>query len=125
VTKVVRRRIATAAEAARLRKVRQAIAANARRAQLAGLKHTPTVNGDRHDKPAADAMPRLLSKPAIIELIGFEYPAIWKMIREGRFPHGRIVGGKTMWLSTEVSEWIANLPKRQLKAPDQKIEETA
>jgi predicted DNA-binding transcriptional regulator AlpA len=124
VVDVKKQTAAATAHAAQVRKTRLETAANARRAQLAGLNHAPTVNGDRHDK--SDAVPHLLSRPEITALVGFEYPTVWKMMRQGRFPRSRIVGGKSMWISTEVSRWIANLPVRRLKGdapPGQKIEQ--
>jgi len=57
----------------------------------------------------------LLSRHEIVALSGFSYPWLWQMMRRGRFPRGRIVGGKTMWLSTEVEAWLAELPIRPLK----------
>jgi predicted DNA-binding transcriptional regulator AlpA len=33
----------------------------------------------------------------------------------GKFPRSRIVGGKSMWLSSEVEAWLAGLPVRPLK----------
>jgi predicted DNA-binding transcriptional regulator AlpA len=31
------------------------------------------------------------------------------------FPRARVVGGKSMWLSSEIDEWLASLPVRPLK----------
>jgi predicted DNA-binding transcriptional regulator AlpA len=39
-------------------------------------------------------------------------------MRDGKFPRSRVVGGKSMWLSTEIDAWIAGLPVRQLKGDD-------
>jgi predicted DNA-binding transcriptional regulator AlpA len=57
----------------------------------------------------------LLNRHEIVALSGFSYPWLWQMMRRGLFPRGRIVGGKTMWLSTEVEAWLAELPIRPLK----------
>jgi predicted DNA-binding transcriptional regulator AlpA len=57
----------------------------------------------------------LLTKREIVALSGFTYPWIWQMMRAGKFPRGRIVGGKTMWLTSEVDAWLAKLPVRPLK----------
>jgi len=57
----------------------------------------------------------LLSRHEIVALSSFTYPWLWQMMRRGLFPRGRIVGGKTMWLSTEVEAWLAELPVRTLK----------
>jgi predicted DNA-binding transcriptional regulator AlpA len=39
-------------------------------------------------------------------------------MRDGDFPRSRVVGGKSMWLSTEVDVWMAELPVRPLKGDD-------
>ena len=36
-------------------------------------------------------------------------------MRAGTFPRSRVVGGKSMWLSTEVDAWMSALPLRPLK----------
>jgi predicted DNA-binding transcriptional regulator AlpA len=64
-----------------------------------------------HTPPAV----RLLDKPEICAVANLTYPTIWKMMRAGTFPRGRIVGGKSMWLSTEIDAWLAGLPVRALK----------
>ena len=69
---------------------------------------------------------QLLSRHQIVALTGFTYPWIWQKMQRGQFPRGRIVGGKTMWLASEVEAWLAGLPLRPLKgdAPAaQKVEE--
>jgi predicted DNA-binding transcriptional regulator AlpA len=63
---------------------------------------------------------RLMSKPEICALVGASYPAIWQWMRDGKFPRPRAVFGRSMWLSTEIEQWLGNLPVRRLKgdAPD-------
>jgi predicted DNA-binding transcriptional regulator AlpA len=58
---------------------------------------------------------RLLDKVAIRALTGVTFPTIWTWMQAGAFPRSRIVGGKSMWLSTEVDAWMAALPVRPLK----------
>jgi len=60
-------------------------------------------------------VPRLLSKSEILQLVPFSFPTIWKMMISGRFPKPRICGGKSAWLSTEISAWMIALPTRPLK----------
>ena len=69
---------------------------------------------------------RLLSKVEVLAVINVTYPALWKWMRDGKFPRSRLVGNKSMWLSTDVATWLANLPPCRLKghAPAaQKVEE--
>jgi predicted DNA-binding transcriptional regulator AlpA len=65
---------------------------------------------------------RLLDKTEICAIAGVTFPTVWKMMRAGKFPRGRILGGKTKWLSTEIDAWLASLPVRALKPPDEAVE---
>jgi predicted DNA-binding transcriptional regulator AlpA len=58
---------------------------------------------------------RLLDRKELIAKVKLTYPTIWKQMREGTFPHSRAIGGKAVWVEAEIDEWIANLPRRQLK----------
>ena len=70
-------------------------------------------------------MRRLIYKPELLDLVGLSYTTIWTMMREGRFPRSRAVGGvgqkqggqnqKVAWYSDEVEEWLDQLPIRRLK----------
>jgi len=69
---------------------------------------------------------RLLSKAEVLAVVNVSYPALWKWMKTGRFPRARMVGNKSMWLSTEVAAWLTNLPPCRLKGiaqPDQTIKE--
>jgi predicted DNA-binding transcriptional regulator AlpA len=59
--------------------------------------------------------PRLLDRHEVCVLAGASYPTVWQWMRAGTFPRSRIVGGKSMWLSTEIEAWMAALPVRRLK----------
>jgi predicted DNA-binding transcriptional regulator AlpA len=58
---------------------------------------------------------RLLNKSEVCAVVGASYPTLWAMMRRGEFPRSRVVGGKSMWLSSEVEAWLAGLPLRRLK----------
>jgi predicted DNA-binding transcriptional regulator AlpA len=58
---------------------------------------------------------RLLSKHEVCAVAGVSYPTIWAWMRVGKFPRSRVVGGKSMWLSAEISMWLQGLPVRRLK----------
>ena len=68
------------------------------------------------DTPA-DVYPgaRLLDRKELLAKCNLSYPTIWALMREGTFPHSRAVGGKTVWIESEVDDWIARLPRRRLK----------
>jgi prophage regulatory protein len=61
---------------------------------------------------------RLLSKPEVLDRVALTFPTIWKLMREGKFPHGRALGGKTVWVESEIEAWIAALPDRKYKAAE-------
>lgn len=58
---------------------------------------------------------RLYGRREIVALTGRTYPSLWAMACRGEFPRGRIVGGKSMWLASEIEAWLAALPVRPLK----------
>jgi predicted DNA-binding transcriptional regulator AlpA len=58
---------------------------------------------------------RLLDRHEVCALAGTSYPTLWVWMRAGTFPRSRVVGGKSMWLLSEIEEWMAALPVRRLK----------
>lgn len=58
------------------------------------------------------------------------FTTIWSWMRAGAFPRSRIVGGKSMWRSDEIQNWLDGLPVRPLKGDanttdDEAIDEAA
>jgi predicted DNA-binding transcriptional regulator AlpA len=69
-------------------------------------------------KAAKPSFPRLLTKRDVCALTGFSYQTIWGWMQRGQFPRSRFIGGKssrTVWLPSEIEEWLNTLPKRRLK----------
>jgi predicted DNA-binding transcriptional regulator AlpA len=64
------------------------------------------------------APPRLLDRHEVCAITGTSYPTIWTWMRAKKFPRSRVVGGRTMWLTTEIEAWIAALPVRKLKGDE-------
>ena len=83
------------------------------------LPPTPERISEAH---RSQGPPRLMSRREILALTGLTYPTVWKMMRAGTFPRARIVGGKSMWLRTEIDTWMAALPLRKLKGDSEKGE---
>ena len=65
--------------------------------------------------PPARLGARLLSKREVLAIVGVSYPTVWSWMRRGTFPRSRVVGGKSMWVSTEIESWMAALPRCRLK----------
>src|SRR5262249_16457511 len=98
------------------------IAAN-EAAQAEAALSTKTPTQPAHDrKPPHIQGPRLLSKPEVLAIVGCTFPTLWLKMRHGEFPRSRVVGGKSMWLSTEVEGWMAALPMRQYKGDEHSTE---
>jgi predicted DNA-binding transcriptional regulator AlpA len=68
---------------------------------------------------------RLLSKSEVCALANATFPSIWAWMRAGKFPRARVVGGRSMWLSTEIDQWLAGLPVRRLKGDPTEAEPDA
>jgi predicted DNA-binding transcriptional regulator AlpA len=82
--------------------------------------NTPAREHDERSFHAARAPPerlgaRLLSKREVIAIVGVSYPTVWSWMRQGKFPRSRAVGGKSMWLTSDIEAWLAMLPVRKLK----------
>ncbi len=111
-----------AAQVAPAKKAAELKAANqAKRPQPHWLQHpqltTPVeIELPSPERPHRSQGPsRLMNKAEVCGIVGASYPTVWQWMRQGRFPRCRIVGGRSMWLSTEVEAWISALPVRRLK----------
>ena len=67
---------------------------------------------------ANQSPPHLLDKAEILTITRVSFPTVWQWMRAGTFPRSRVVGGKSLWLSSEIDEWLAALPLRRLKGDD-------
>ena len=60
-------------------------------------------------------VPRLISKPEVLDRVGVTFPTLWAWMRAGVFPRSRDLGGRACWLESEIDAWIENRPIRRLK----------
>ena len=65
--------------------------------------------------PALKVDARLVSRDEVLVRTGMSYPTLWAWMREGKFPRSRDVGGRAMWLASDIEAWIVNRPLRKLK----------
>ena len=89
-----------------------------RQQALAAPTYTPPKPEHINAAHRSQGPPRLLSKSDILAITNVTFPTIWAWMRAGIFPRSRVIGGsssKSMWLSTEVEDWLAGLPVRPLK----------
>jgi predicted DNA-binding transcriptional regulator AlpA len=69
--------------------------------------------------PVAAGHDRLLGKEQICELTGRSFPTIWAWMRAGKFPRARVLAGRSsVWLQSEVNEWMKTLPLRPYRPDD-------
>jgi predicted DNA-binding transcriptional regulator AlpA len=111
-----------AAPAAQVALAKKAAAAKAK-AKPAALRAPPQTPAkekaeaqkERVKAAKARLVDRLLTKPEVCAIANATYPTVWQWMLAGKFPRSRIVAGRSMWLSTEVDAWLAELPVRPLK----------
>jgi predicted DNA-binding transcriptional regulator AlpA len=65
---------------------------------------------------------RLMNRHEVCALANVSYPCLWVWMRDGKFPRSRIVGGRSMWLSTEIDAWLQELVVRPLKGDPAPVE---
>jgi predicted DNA-binding transcriptional regulator AlpA len=79
----------------------------------------PELTATPRPSRSADHPARLLDKSQVCEIANVTFPTIWAWMRAGKFPRARVVGGKSMWIGSEVDAWLSALPMRRLKGDDQ------
>jgi predicted DNA-binding transcriptional regulator AlpA len=79
--------------------------------------HRTNVYVEKAKALAAADVPsvRLLDKATVMAITNMSFPTLWAWMRAGSFPRARIVGGKSMWRSDEIDQWLAALQVRPLK----------
>ena len=68
---------------------------------------------------------RLLSKKAVLEIVGVSAPTLWQWQRQGLFPRSVKLQpdagfSKIAFLASEVEDWIASRPRVVLKGDKSK-----
>jgi predicted DNA-binding transcriptional regulator AlpA len=66
--------------------------------------------------PIDDSKPTaLIFKAEVLRRVGYTYPSVWRMMRDGTFPMSFDVGNKTAWREDEIEAWIRDRPRSTLK----------
>jgi predicted DNA-binding transcriptional regulator AlpA len=73
----------------------------------------PAISPHKTETPGQ--LERLLTKTEVCAIAHATFPSLWSWMRAGTFPRSRVVGGRSMWLSSEIDTWLADLPVRALK----------
>ena len=64
---------------------------------------------------------RLLSKAQVLARVPVTFPTLWAWMRKGEFPRARSIGGKSVWIESEIEAWIAARPVRKLKGDGEAV----
>lgn len=94
--------------------------------RLLGLKKTKGIrpritvdqgHRDRGDGDGGDLIDgdMVIDKAELCFRLGVTFTTIWNWMRAGEFPRARALGGKSVWLKSEVDEWIKGLPVQPYK----------
>jgi predicted DNA-binding transcriptional regulator AlpA len=58
---------------------------------------------------------RFISKREMLDRVGASYSSVWLWMRRGTFPRSRELGGKAVFIESEIEEFILNSKVRRLK----------
>lgn len=50
---------------------------------------------------------KLLTITAVEEMVGLKKTKIYELIKAGEFPHNKNVRGRSLWLLSDIQDWIA------------------
>ena len=74
------------------------------------------MNQTNNDAAAEQPTLVFLSKAEVLRRIPITGPTLWSWVRAGKFPRPRIISqNKTVWLQSEVHEWMQSRPLRNYK----------
>jgi predicted DNA-binding transcriptional regulator AlpA len=68
-------------------------------------------NHQRTPKPGD----RLLDKAEVLKRVPLSYATLWAWMCEGKFPRPLAVSAKSLWLESEILEFLRYAPSRRLK----------
>ena len=74
------------------------------------------MNQENNDATAEQPTLVFLSKQQVLKKIPITAPTLWAWVRAGKFPRPRAISpNKTVWLASEVDEWMQARPHREYK----------
>jgi prophage regulatory protein len=74
------------------------------------------MNQTNNDAAAEQPTLVFLSKAQVLRKIPITAPTLWAWVRVGKFPRPRAISpNKTVWLASEVDEWMRQRPVRTYK----------
>jgi prophage regulatory protein len=77
-----------------------------------GVLHMDQVTNDAELEPSLV----FLSKAQVLKKVPVTGPTLWTWVRQGKFPRPRDISpNKTVWVASEVDEWMQSRPLRNYK----------
>jgi predicted DNA-binding transcriptional regulator AlpA len=81
----------------------------------------PMTHQNQNKSKPAPAV-RMIRKEEVLRIAGdVSFVTVWTWMQLGTFPRARKVGGHSMWLSTDIDAWLANLPIRRIKGDGEEL----
>ncbi|MBS0248259.1 MAG: AlpA family phage regulatory protein [Proteobacteria bacterium] len=74
------------------------------------IAQTDTPSKSSEQRPA-----RFLPKKEVLRRVGCSYTTLWTLMVRGEFPRSRELGRRSVWVESEVEDFINTRPVRRLK----------
>lgn len=92
--------------------------------------HPPSTVPTPHVLPPAHPPPVFLTKREVLAKVRLSFATIWKLMQSGEFPRGRVLRtgklrSRTIWLESEIYEWMMSREFRTYKGDTQCAGEVA
>src|SRR5262249_51160777 len=65
--------------------------------------------------PPPPPLPPYYTKKEVLAFVRRTWPALWNMVRAGKFPKPHALFGEPIWFADDVRAWFATLPERSYK----------
>jgi len=68
------------------------------------------------EAPTYEAPRKMLSIEEVLKLVPISRTTLFRLEREGRFPEGRVVGGRgKAWFADDIARWQQHLSKTRVR----------
>jgi predicted DNA-binding transcriptional regulator AlpA len=89
-----------------------------KRRRIPGKSKTNKPAKTAEAEPPNNPQIKFLSKQEVLRRIPITGPTLWHWSRTGRFPQPRFIGNRTVWIESEVDEWMHSRPTRNYKSAE-------
>jgi len=81
-------------------------------ARPSGIDSKPV---EANPRPPPPPLPPYYTKKEVLAFVRRTWPALWNMVRAGKFPKPHALFGEPIWFADDVRAWFATLPERSYK----------